>query len=69
MLIKTFGKSFGLKPIVRMNNISMYMSDLKRHMGNNGLSMARKLRPTGGLGLYLADNANKYSKMKTQLGI
>ena len=56
-----------LKPIPAMNNHFLKRWDMKRRMGAHGMeSLVQKLTPTGHLPLHLANNANKYSKMKLQ---
>ena len=56
-----------IKPISAMNNHFLARWDMKRRMGMFGMeSLVQKLTPTGHLPLHLANNANKYSKMKLQ---
>ena len=55
------------KPIGRMNMNSIKQYDMvRRYNKNNSMEARLSMRPTAGLGLQLADNANKYSKMKMQ---
>ena len=55
------------KPIGRMNMNSIKEYDaVRRFNKHNSMETRLTMRPTAGLGLQLADNANKYSKMKTQ---
>ena len=56
-----------IKPIAALNNHFLARWDMKRRMGAHGMeSLVQKLTPTGNLSIHLADNANKYSKMKLQ---
>ena len=56
-----------IKPISALNNNFLKAWDMKRRMGMYGMAaVTPKFVPTGNLPLHLADNANKYSKMKLQ---
>jgi hypothetical protein len=54
------------KPIGRMNDNMLKDIDMRMKLNNALKGNTLRLRPTGGLALHLADNANKYSKMKVQ---
>lgn len=54
------------KPIGRMNQEMLKDLDMRTRLNGSLKNNTLRLRPTGGLALHLADNANKYSKMKVQ---
>ena len=56
-----------IKPISMMNHHMLKSLHKKRMLGQAGFPRGNKLKPTGGLALHLADNANKYSKMQMQI--
>lgn len=55
-----------VKPITRMNQTMEQNLKLRTNMNNFATNRIMPFKPTAGLSLNLADNANKYSKMFIQ---
>ena len=55
-----------VKPISKMNKRMLMHLQMKRKMNSQWGLRSSRFRPTGGLALELAKNANKYSKMFVQ---
>lgn len=65
--INDIKKQKSVKPITRINREVVKQWDTRNRLARNGFGRKKALPATGGLALQLADDANKYSKMKVQL--